>query len=79
MKADVAWAGVKDAGAMSLPNHLDPALPSLEPRTLLSTSTSQRLARELEILVLDIKFKKNNVPMPIPFSKDAEVRLRICV
>lgn len=60
-------------------HHVPAKAPSLEPRTLLSTSTSQRLARELEILVLDIKFKKNNVPMPIPFSKDAEVRLRICV
>lgn len=58
MKADVAWAGVRDASAMSLPGHLDPVLPSLEPKTLLSTSTSQRLAWELEILIWEIKFKK---------------------
>ena len=44
MKADAAWAGAMDAGAVPLPRHLDPAVPSLEPGTLLSTGTSQRLA-----------------------------------
>lgn len=44
MKADAVWAGAMGAGAVSLPRHLDPALPSPEPGTLLSTSTSQKLA-----------------------------------
>lgn len=39
MKADMAWARVLDAGVVSRPRHLDPALPSLQHP--LSTDPSQ--------------------------------------